>query len=224
MATSAGPPASWGEAHAVTPVALPPAKLRPGRVWYWVALAVFLAGVAWWVLSFVAVTGRVDSFQRVPLPGTGVVSLTRGDYVVYYEGRGALSGTVPEAHVHMDSLFKPAASSDMTMTPRSGSPTYQFGSHVGAAAGTVQVPVSGRYRVRSTSSAPRGGHLAFGSSISAWIEGAVVPTAVVPAAVLMLVGVVGAIVVAIIRHKRLKRAGLPQLLEPPWLAEGDVNR
>jgi hypothetical protein len=213
MATSAGPPASWGEAHAVTPVALPPAKLRPGRVWYWVALAVFLAGVAWWVLSFVAVTGRVDSFQRVPLPGTGVVSLTRGDYVVYYEGRGALSGTVPEAHVHMDSLFKPAASSDMTMTPRSGSPTYQFGSHVGAAAGTVQVPVSGRYRVRSTSSAPRGGHLAFGSSISAWIEGAVVPTAVVPAAVLMLVGVVGAIVVAIIRHKRLKRAGLPQLLD-----------
>jgi hypothetical protein len=224
MATSAGPPASWGEAHAVTPVALPPAKLRPGRVWYWVALAVFLAGVAWWVLSFVAVTGRVDSFQRVPLPGTGVVSLTRGDYVVYYEGRGALSGTVPEAHVHMDSLFKPAASSDMTMTPRSGSPTYQFGSHVGAAAGTVQVPVSGRYRVRSTSSAPRGGHLAFGSSISAWIEGAVVPIAVVPAAVLMLVGVVGAIVVAIIRHKRLKRAGLPQLLEPPWLAGGDVNR
>lgn len=219
MATSAGPPGSWEEAHVVAPVALPPVKLRPGRVWYWVALAVFLAGVAWWVLSFVAVTGRVDSFQRVPFPGTGVISLTRGDYVVYYEGRAALSGTVPEGHVHMHSRFKPAVGADVTVTPRSGSLTYQFGSHVGAAAGTVRVPVSGRYRVLSTSSAPRGGHLAFGPSIAGWIEGAVVPAAVAPAAVLMLAGVVGAILVAIIRQKRLKRARLPQLLEPPWLAE-----
>jgi hypothetical protein len=223
MATSAGPPGGGGEAYAGAPVALLPAKLRPGRVWYWVALAVFLAGVAWWVVSFAAVTGRVNSFQRVPFPGTGVISLTRGDYVIYYEGRGAASGTVPEGQIHMDSLVEPAAGGGMTVTPYSSSLIYQFGSHVGAAAGTVQIPVSGRYRVRSTSSAPRGGHLAFGSSIAGWIVGAVVPSAVVPAAALMLAGVVGAIVVAIIRHKRLKRAPLPQLLEPPWLAEGDVN-
>src|SRR5689334_20803675 len=103
MATSAGSPGGWGEAYAVAPVALP-AKPRPGRVWYWVALAVFAAGVAWWVVSFVTVTGRVNSFQRVPFPGTGVISLTRGDSVVYYEGRGASSGTVPEGHIHLDSL------------------------------------------------------------------------------------------------------------------------
>jgi hypothetical protein len=111
----------------------------------------------------------------------------------------------------------------MTVTPSSSSLIYQFGSHLGAAAGTVHIPVSGRYLVLSTSSAPRGGHMAFGSSIAGWIVGGVVPAAVVPAAILMLAGVVGAIVVAIIRHKRLKRAPLPQLLEPPWLAEGDVN-
>ena len=213
MATSAGSPGGWGEAYAVAPVALLPAKLRPGRVWYWVALAVFVAGVAWWVVSFVTVTERVNSFQRAPFPGTGVISLTRGDYVVYYEGRGASSGTVPEGHIHMDSLSESAAGGDMTMTPHSGSLTYQFGSHVGAAAGTVQIPVSGRYWVQSTSATLRGGHLAFGSSVAGWIVGAVVPTAVVPAAVLMLAGVVGAIVVAIIRHKRLERARLLQLLE-----------
>jgi len=214
MATSAGSPGGWGETYAVAPVALPPAKLRPGRVWYWVALAVFVAGVAWWVVSFVTVIGRVNSFQRVPFPGTGVISLTRGDYVVYYEGRGASSGTVPEGHIHVDSLSESAAGADMTITPHSGSLTYQFGSHVGAAAGTVQIPVSGRYQVQATSSAAlRGGHLAFGSSVAGWIVGAVVPAAVVPAAILMLAGVVGAIVVAIIRHKRLERAGQLQLLE-----------
>ena len=223
MATSARSPGGWGEAHAIAPVALLPAKLRPGRVWYWVALAVFFTGVAWWVVSFVTVTGRVNSFQRVPFPGTGVISLMRGDYVIYYEGRGASSGTVPEGHTYLYSLSESAAGGNIAMTPYSGSLTYQFGTHVGAAAGTVQIPVSGRYRVLSTSSAPRGGRLAFGSNISAWIDGAVVPAAVVPAAVLMLAGVVGAIVVAVIRHKRLKRARLPQLLEPPWLAEGDVN-
>jgi len=213
MATSAGPPSGGVEWHPVVPVAGPPAKLRPGRVWYWVALAVFVAGVAWWVVSFVTVTERVNSFQRAPFPGTGVISLTRGDYVVYYEGRGASSGTVPEGHIHMVSLSGAAAGRDVTMKPQSGSLTYQFGSHVGAAAGTVQIPVSGRYWVQSTSATLRGGHLAFGSSVAGWIVGAVVPTAVVPAAVLMLAGVVGAIVVAIIRHKRLERARMLQLLE-----------
>jgi hypothetical protein len=213
MATSTGSPGGWGEAYAVAPVAPLPAKLRPGRVWYWVALAVLVAGVAWWVVSFVTVTERVNSFQRVPFPGTGVVKLMRGDYVVYYEGRGASSGTVPEGHVYMIPRSKSGAGGDITMTPYSGSLTYQFGSHVGAAAGTVRIPVSGRYRVQSISSVPRGAHLAIGSSVAGWIVGAVVPTAVVPAAVLMLAGIVGAIVVAIIRHKRLERARMVQPLE-----------
>jgi hypothetical protein len=212
MATSTSSPGGWGEAYAVAPVAPLTAKLRPGRIWYWVALAVLVAGVAWWVVSFVTVTGRVNSFQRVPFPGTGVISLMRGDYVVYYEGRGASSGTVPEGHIHMVSLSESAAGGDITMTPYSGSLTYQFGSHVGAAADTMQIPVSGRYRVQSTSLSARG-HLAIGSSVAGWIVGAVVPTAVVPAAVLMLAGIVGAIMVAIIRHKRLERARLLQPLE-----------
>src|SRR5215469_7843031 len=200
MVTSAGPPGGGGEASAVAPVALPPAKLRPGRVWYWVALAVFLAGVAWGVVAFVSIIGRVDSFQRVPYPGTGVISLTRGSYVIYYEGPGASSGDLPPGHVDVLPL---SGSPDVgNLTSYSGSLTYQFGSHEGTAAANLPIIRSGRFQVRSTSSAaPPGSHLAFGSSIAGWIVGTAVPTAV-----LVLAGIVGAIVVAIIRHMRAKRA------------------
>src|SRR5215831_8152494 len=99
MATSWVPPGSGGEASAVAPVTVPPAKLRAGRVWYWVALAVFLVGVAWAAVAFVVIIGRVDSFQRVPFPGTGVISLARGGYVVYYEAPTSSSGDVPDGHI-----------------------------------------------------------------------------------------------------------------------------
>jgi hypothetical protein len=200
MATTAGPPGGAGEAYPVAPVALPPAKLRPGRAWYWVALAVFLAGVAWGVVAFVVIIGRVDSFQRVPYPGTGVISLARGSYVVYYEGPGAASGNVPAGHIYVLSRSGPGAVG--RMASYSGSLTYQFGSHTGTAAGTLPINRSGRYRIQSTSSAASpGSHLAVGSSIAGWIV-----AAAVPAAVLVLAGIVGAIVVAIIRHTRAKRA------------------
>ena len=66
MATSIGPPTGGGAANAAAPTSLPLAKIRPGRVWYWVALAVFLAGVAWAVVALVVVFRQVDSFPRVP--------------------------------------------------------------------------------------------------------------------------------------------------------------
>ena len=206
MVTSAGPPGGGGKTYPVAPVALPPAKLRPGRVWYWVALAVFLAGVAWGAVAVVASVGRVDSFQRVPYPGTGVISLARGGYVVYYEGTGASSGDVPAGHMDVMPLSGSAAVG--SLTSYSGSLTYQFGSREGKAIASLPITGSGMFRVRATSSAaPPGGHLAFGSNMAGWIVAAIVPTVV-----LMLAAIIGAIVVAIIRHTRAKRARLPPLL------------
>ena len=96
MATSIGPPSGGDAANAAAPTSLAPAKIRPGRVWYWVALAAFLAGVAWTVIALVVIFGRVNSFPRVPDPGQGVISLTHsGGYVIYYEGPGASTGNVP---------------------------------------------------------------------------------------------------------------------------------
>src|SRR5947209_8530477 len=51
-------------------------KVRPGRIWYLVALALFAAGVAWLIFGFTSVIGTVNDLQRVPLPGGGTVSLT----------------------------------------------------------------------------------------------------------------------------------------------------
>jgi hypothetical protein len=78
------------------PLAAPPARLRPGRVWYLVALAVIVAGPAWLLVGLAALNGQIDSFQRVALPGNGEITLAHsGSYVIYYEGPGAGAGNAP---------------------------------------------------------------------------------------------------------------------------------
>jgi hypothetical protein len=59
-------------------------------------LLVFLGGVAWVAVGLVTLNNKIDSFQRVALPGPGEVSLDHsGGYVIYYEGPGAADGNVP---------------------------------------------------------------------------------------------------------------------------------
>jgi hypothetical protein len=201
MAAYTGPPAGFA------PTSLPPAKIRPGRVWYWVALAVFLAGVAWAVVASIVLFGRVDSFPRVPDPGQGTVSLTHsGGYVIYYEGPGASNGNVPAGDVRV--IPESAGAAVKSVTAFSGSMVYQFGSREGAAVAHLQIAAPGRFLVRATSSgAPPGGRLAIGSNISGGIA-----AIVLPALLLGLAAVGGAIVVAVVRHTRIKRARLPRLL------------
>jgi hypothetical protein len=186
---------------------MPPAKIRPGRVWYWVALAVLLVGVAWAVAASVLLFGKVDSFPRVPDPGQGVISLTHsGGYVIYYEGPGASDGNVPAGNIRLTP--ESAGAAVKSITPFSGSVTYQIGSREGSAVAHVQIAAPGRFLVRATSSgAPPGSHLAIGSNITGGIA-----AIVLPALVLVLVAIVGATVVAVVRHTRIKRARLPLLL------------
>ena len=206
MTTSTGPPTGGGAANAAAPTSMPPAKIRPGRVWYLVALAVFLAGVAWVVVALVVLFGRVDSFPRVPDPGQGVISLTHsGGYVIYYEGPGASNGNVPAGGVHVTAV---SGSGPVKITSFSGSMTYQIGSREGSAVANLQIAAPGRFLVQATSSgAPPGSHLAIGSNLSGGILAAVIPSLV-----LVLAAIVGAIVVAVVRRTRIRRARLPQLL------------
>ena len=51
-----------------------PRKMRPGRAWYLLAVAVLLGGAAWLAAGLLGVKGQVDAFQRVPLPQGGQVS------------------------------------------------------------------------------------------------------------------------------------------------------
>ena len=206
MAAYTSPPTGGGAAN-VAPTSVPPAKIRPGRVWYWVALAVLLAGVAWAVVASIVLFGRVDSFPRVPNPGQGTISLTHsGGYVIYYEGPGASNGNVPAGNIRV--IPESAGAAVKSITAFSGSMTYQIGSREGTAVAHLQIAAPGSFLVRATSSgAPPGSHLAIGSNISGGIV-----AIVLPALVLALAAVGGAIVVAVVRHTRIKRARLPQLL------------
>jgi hypothetical protein len=207
MTASTGPPTGGGATNATAPISVPAAKIRPGRVWYWVALAVFLAGAAWAVVALVVLFGRVDSFPRVPTPGQGVISLTHsGSYVIYYEGPGASSGDVPAGNVKVTPVSGSEAVTSITSS--SGSVTYQIGSREGISVANLQIAAPGRFLVQATSSgAPRGSHLAIGSNLAGGIFAAVVPSLV-----LILAAIAGAVAVGAVRHTRIRRARLPQLM------------
>src|SRR5215831_8175990 len=67
--------------------------LRPSRYWYLVAgglLAVAMVCLAAAVIGMFSWDRQIQDFQRVRVPGEGVVTLTQpGQYVLYVEARGA---------------------------------------------------------------------------------------------------------------------------------------
>jgi hypothetical protein len=178
------------------------ARIRPGRVWYLVALAVLLGGAAWLVVGFVSLDNEVNSFQRVALPTAhGVVSLSHaGSYVVYYEAPGVASGRLPSFNVRVVPFS--AGASVRSLAPYATTVTYTIGSRQGRAALTLDVARAGRYLVIAPG-APAvtgGSDLAFGSSIAG---GIVAP--VVGSALLMLIGLAGLIVIFVVRRVRISR-------------------
>lgn len=205
MGESATPPSEGEqEGHPPAQPAVPPAgpatpvRLRPSRAWYWVALAAFLVGVGWLGGRVYMLAQQVDSFQRVAAPGSGEVSLDHsGGYVIYYEGPGAADGNVPAYDVNVTARSQ--SSAPMSLEAYSGSLTYSFGSREGRAVLTLEVAGPGTVliEVADGGATPGDSSLAIGSSIAGDIVGIVLP-----AVVLMLVGIGGAMAVAIIRHRR----------------------
>jgi hypothetical protein len=192
-----------GEQAQPMPVsAMSSAKLRPGRVWYWVALLVLLAGAAWLVLGLVRLNNQVDSFQRVAVPGTGEVSLDHsGGYVIYYEGAGAATGDIPAVNVTVTPVSAPAAV--QSLDAFSGSLYYRIGSREGRAVLSLEVAQPGRFVVKAVAAptVAAGSSLAVGSSVA----GSIVRIAV-PSVVAILAAIGGAIAIAIVRRSRAKRA------------------
>ncbi len=198
----AGPPPFGGQTATGRP------KVRPSRIWYLAALAVFLGGVAWLVFGLISLGQQIDSFPRVPLPAGGAVTLDHsGGYVIYYEGPGAKSGQIPGFHVRI----VPAASSPQmgSLKTYSGSLTYSFGSHQGRAVLTLQVARGGRFLVQPFG-APSHSDLAFGSSVAGGIVGIVLGSIA-----LIFAGVAVAIVLLVIRIVKTRRARAAARL-PTW--------
>jgi hypothetical protein len=181
-----------------------PGKLRPGRIWYLAALAIFAAGLAWLIVSIVALVGTVNGLQRVPLPAGGKVHLGHsGGYTVYYEGQGARSGHIPFFKVRISPASPGAAVPSLRQY--GSSVTYNYGSHHGRAVLTLNISQPGTFAVSVAGNPAAGSDLAIGGSIARGIVGILVPS--VP---LMVLGFVGGLVVFIIRIARkssMRRSG-----------------
>jgi hypothetical protein len=183
--------------------------VRPGRIWYLLAAAIFAAGLAWLIVGIVSLVHTVDDLQRVPLPAGGTITLTHsGGYIVYYEGPGAQNGNIP----HFNIRIRPASSGARVASLRQyGSQvTYNIGSRHGRAVLTLNITHPGTFRVSATGNPVPGAGLAFGGSIATGIVGVLLPG--LP---LILVGVLGAVLLLVIRIVR-KRS----LQRPPPPAPG----
>jgi hypothetical protein len=191
------------------PAAAPKAKIRPGRIWYLVALLVLLAGVAWLVVGLLSLNSHIDSFPRVAIPAGGQITLDHsGGYVVYYEGPGAQSGRIPAVRVRVTPASASAAV--QSLTPYNGTQTYGIGSHQGIAVLTLQVTRPGRFTVETpgATAVPAGSDLAFGDSIAGGILGPILI-----GVLLILAGLAVLLVIFIVRIVKTNRARSPV---PAW--------
>jgi hypothetical protein len=191
------------------PLAAPRARIRPGRIWYLVALLALLGGVVWLVFGLLSISSHVNSFPRVAIPAGGQVTLDHsGGYVVYYEGPGAQSGQIPAFQVRVTPASASAAV--RSLTSYNTSITYALGSHRGRAVLTMRVSHAGRFSVQTpgATSLPAGSDLAFGDSLVGGIAG----TALL-GGLLILAGIVGLVVIFIIR---IVKTSLARSAAPAW--------
>jgi hypothetical protein len=178
-------------------------KLRPGRIWYLVALVIFAAAAGWLIYSIFSFAGTVNGLQRVPLPAGGTVNLGHsGGYVVYYEGPGSQSGNIPSFDIHVTPASPGASVTGLTRYQ--SSVTYSFGSHQGRAVLTLSIARPGKFAVSASGAPVAGADLAFGGSIARGIVGIVVPG--VPLMILAFLGGLVVFIIRVIRKSAMRRA------------------
>jgi hypothetical protein len=208
------PPAGYPQAGGFQPPGFSPGipsggplKVRPGRIWYLVDLAVFAAGLAWLITSIFAFAGTIDGFQRVPMPAGGKVHLGHtGGYIVYYEGPGAQNGRFPSFFMRVTPASSGASVASHSLRQYGSSLTYNVGSHHGRAIFTMNITGPGTFAVTISGTPAPGSDLAFGGSIARGIVGLIVPA--VPLMVLGFFGWLVLFIIRIARKSSMRRAGV----------------
>jgi hypothetical protein len=187
--------------------AMPRQRIRPGRIWYLLALLAFAGGLAWIVFGLVSLNSQVNGFPRVPLPGGGTVTLDHaGGYIVYYEQPAFLTAAnrdVSGFDVRVAPVSPGAAVGSLSLD--NGDTTYQFGRRRGRALLDLRVAHPGTFRVTALGAQAGGafgGDLAIGTGIAAGIVGIVLP------AIALIFGGAGAgILIFVIRIVKTSRRG-----------------
>ena len=107
----------------------------PGRIWYLVAVGIFLAGmVAMAVFLFSRLTGFDAALTRLIVPGEQTLTLEAGNYTIFHEPQGVLDGKI-YAGGSLSGLTVTVTAPDGSDVPlaAAGSGRYSFGGHTGFA-------------------------------------------------------------------------------------------
>jgi Domain of unknown function (DUF4234) len=138
------------------------------RAGYWIGGGLVAVGVLgailWFVGSLMRMSDEVEAFPRVPVPGEATIELEARKYVVYYESSSA-EQSVPTVEL---AITEARTAVPLAISPYSGSLTYSFSGHEGAALATVTPGQAGGFTVRTDSAAATSGaSVALGRSL-AW--------------------------------------------------------
>jgi hypothetical protein len=186
------------------PPTLPPipprqASRRTSTTGYWVAALVAVLGITaaflWGALGISNTQDRIDSFDRLAIPGTVTVSVTDpGTLVVYHESQGEVARYAdPTASGRPGTRWDPGTRTIVTVRYPADAPTWQqlglsvtgpdgaavpaaayrsvarydlVPGRAGRAVATLQATTAGPYRVSATGASEAGATLAVGDDIA----------------------------------------------------------
>ena len=155
---------------------------------------------------------RVETFQRVEVPGTSEVSFDKaGDFTLYFEAFGVSGDEGASAVPSMEIGLEPAqGDTPVTLERYSGTATYKLSGHEGRALATFHVE-PGTYLLTSTADAEPGSvQLAVGGGLGAGLVQLIVP------GIILVIALIGAVVLAIVTAIRRSRSRIrSQTAFPP---------
>jgi hypothetical protein len=200
----------------VEQVTLPP--LRPSSRWYVVGGGLIIVAIAVAAFLFVrgifGFIGQIGDFDRVDVPGTEIIHLDEGEWVLYHEPPGTFGTALGPSDVQVSEVSSGDA---ILVRPMSMSMTYQDGSRDGVAIGRFDAPREGSYEISvgdSEFGPSSGGELAVGRPLFDGLIGWIVGSFGV-GSVGVIVGSIILIVVGVKRTKA-KRARRPPTPPPSY--------
>jgi hypothetical protein len=130
---------------APAPAASPP----PGRIWYLVGLAIFIAGMGTMAIFLVTrLSAMEDGLTRIVVPGAQTITLAAGSYTIFHEAQSVIDGKI-YASPGLGGLTVSVSTPDGTTLPlaAAGSGRYSFGGHTGFSVFDFTAPTAGDYTV-----------------------------------------------------------------------------
>ncbi len=166
--------------------------------WYLLALMPLAFGAAMVGLGLHVLSDQVEHMPRVVVPGVGTVDLDAGDQIAYGELRSVCGGTAYiTASIHLRcGLTAVDGGATVTLSTATASTAYTLGGFQGQSMFALTIPRAGRYELTCKG---EGGPatIAFGHGIGMLLLTLLLG---VP------LGILGAIVVALVVRRRRRRA------------------